>query len=97
RFVETSGSAGLALRDRSVAAAFGDFDNDGRLDLYVATTGRGVLLRNAGGGTFRDVAATAGLADSGPVAKALFSDLDHDGDLDLFLATGPESARPAVA
>src|SRR5207249_10648413 len=75
RFVETSGSAGLALRDRSVAAAFGDFDNDGRLDLYVATTGRGVLLRNAGGGTFRDVAATAGLADSGPVAKALFSDL----------------------
>ena len=91
RFVETSGSAGLALRDRSVAAAFGDFDNDGRLDLYVATTGRGVLLRNAGGGTFRDVAATAGLADSGPVAKALFSDLDHDGDLDLFLATAAGS------
>src|SRR5438309_5573007 len=28
RFVEASASAGLALRDRSVAAAFGDFDND---------------------------------------------------------------------
>ena len=87
RFVETSASAGVALRDRPVAAAFGDFDNDGRLDLYVATTGRGLLLRNEGEGRFREVAA-AGLADSGSVAKVLFSDLDHDGDLDLFLATG---------
>src|SRR5947207_10954823 len=72
RFVETSASAGVALRDRPVAAAFGDFDNDGRLDLYVATTGRAMLLHNQGGGTFRDIAASAGLADSGPVAKALF-------------------------
>ena len=87
RFVETSASAGVALRDRPVAAAFGDFDNDGRLDLYVATTGRAMLLRNQGGGAFRDIAASAGLADSGPVAKALFSDVDHDGDLDLLLAT----------
>ncbi|PYP53901.1 MAG: hypothetical protein DMD45_00540 [Gemmatimonadetes bacterium] len=87
RFVETSASAGVALRDRPVAAAFGDFDNDGRLDLYVATTGRAMLLHNQGGGTFRDIAASAGLADSGPVAKALFSDVDHDGDLDLLLAT----------
>src|SRR5437868_15502780 len=63
RFVETSASAGVAFQDRTnrpVAAAFGDFDNDGRLDLDVATTGRGVLLRNEGGGRFRDVAA-AGL------------------------------------
>ena len=87
RFVETSASAGLAVRDRPVAAAFGDFDNDGRLDLYVATAGRAMLLHNQGGGTFRDVAASAGLADSGTVAKALFSDVDHDGDLDLLLAT----------
>ncbi len=87
RFVETSASAGLAVRDRPVAAAFGDFDNDGRVDLYVATAGRAMLLHNQGGGTFRDVAASAGLADSGSVATVLFSDLDHDGDLDLFLAT----------
>src|SRR6266513_3945021 len=88
RFVDaTAAAGGLALRDRPVAAAFGDFDNDGRLDLYVATTGRAVLLRNQDGRTFRDVAASAGLTDSGPIAKALFWDLDHDGDLDLLLAT----------
>ena len=94
RFIETTASAGLALRGRPVAAAFGDFDNDGRLDLFVATTGRGgpALLRNEGHGRFRDVAVSAGLADSAPppgpgVARALFADLDHDGDLDLFLAT----------
>jgi VCBS repeat protein/tetratricopeptide repeat protein/ASPIC/UnbV protein len=87
RFVEATAGAGVTLRNRAVAAAFGDYDNDGRLDLYVATTGRGALFRNVGGGEFRDVAASAGLADSGPATKGLFVDLDHDGDLDLFLAT----------
>ena len=87
RFIETTRSAGIALRDRSVAAAFGDFDNDGRVDLFVATGGRGALLRSSGGGAFQDVAASAGLAEGAPAAKALFVDFDHDGDLDLLLAT----------
>jgi tetratricopeptide (TPR) repeat protein len=87
RFIETTASAGIALHDRPVAAAFGDCDNDGRLDLFVATTGRGALFRNVGGDRFRDVAASAGLAEGAPAAKALFVDFDHDGDLDLLLAT----------
>src|SRR6185437_14047623 len=87
RFIETTASAGIVLRDRPTAAAFGDYDNDGRVDLYVATRGRGALFRNAGGGKFRDVASSAGLADTGPAARALFVDFDHDGDLDLLLAT----------
>jgi thioredoxin-like negative regulator of GroEL len=82
KFIET-----MAFPDRPTAAAFGDFDNDGRLDLYVATTGRGLLLRNVGGGQFRDVAPAAGLTDSAHATKALFVDFDHDGDLDLLLAT----------
>jgi tetratricopeptide (TPR) repeat protein len=92
RFVETTGPAGIALGGRTTAAAFGDFDNDGRMDLFVATTGRAALFRNAGDGRFEDVAAAAGLATPGPVSKALFVDLDHDGDLDLFLA-GPAGSR----
>lgn len=87
-FVETTASAGVALRDRATAAVFGDFDNDGRLDLYVATARHGVLLRNMGGGKFENGAASAGLAGGTAAAKAVFADWDHDGDLDLFLATG---------
>ena len=88
RFVDVTASAGVSLRERPLAAAFADYDNDGRLDLYVATPGGGALLHNVGGGRFRNVAASAGLAESVPPArKALFLDLDHDGDLDLLLAT----------
>ncbi|MCY3611611.1 MAG: FG-GAP-like repeat-containing protein [Gemmatimonadetes bacterium] len=66
------------------AAAFGDFDNDGALDLYVADEERGALLRNLGNGSFADVTASLGLAL--PPGAPLFIDYDHDGDLDLVLA-----------
>ena len=87
RFVETTTRAGIALHGRPTAAAFGDYDNDGRIDLYVATSGRAALFRSTGGGRFRDMAGSAGLADTTLVAQALFVDFDHDGDLDLLLAT----------
>ena len=48
------------------AAAAGDYDGDGRLDLYVTSSHKGSpnhLYRNNGDGTFTDVAAAAGVAD----------------------------------
>ena len=48
------------------AVAAGDYDNDGRIDLYVTSSRKGrpnFLYRNNGDGTFTDVAAVAGLAD----------------------------------
>jgi tetratricopeptide (TPR) repeat protein len=86
RFQDVTASAGVTLRERPTAATFADFDNDRRLDLYVATTGHESLFHNEGPGRFRDVAAATGLADTAHATKALFVDLDHDGDLDLLLA-----------
>jgi hypothetical protein len=77
----------VALGDRvSVAAAFADYDNDGRQDLYVTSTqGGNVLFRNRGDGTFEDVTAKAKLSHVGHSQTAAFFDYDNDGYLDLFL------------
>jgi hypothetical protein len=79
--------------------AVGDYNNDGRLDLYVTSAGNPALFdqvgqnrlyRNDGNG-FTEVAAQAGVnfasATSPAVYGATFGDYDLDGDLDLFVST----------
>jgi hypothetical protein len=72
---------------------WGDYDNDGDLDLYFANRYTGnKLLRNDGGGVFVDV--TSGpLADGGHAKNVAWGDYDNDGDLDLFLAKGDGAIR----
>ena len=64
----------------------GDFDGDGRLDLYVTNWGPNLLFRNKGDGTFEEVAARAGVAAGGWSTGCAFFDADADGDLDLYVA-----------
>ena len=75
-----------------MAAAAGDYDNDGYTDLFVAGVNRNILYRNRGDGTFEDVTQKAGLAGLHPkygkmwaVAAGWF-DYDNDGRLDLFVS-----------
>ena len=70
------------------AAAYcaGDYDNDGRIDLFVTGFGPCRLYRNRGDGTFEQVAEQAGVASPGWSAGAAFFDADGDGDLDLYVA-----------
>ena len=78
--------SGISLPQGVAYATFGDYDNDGWLDLFViGGEGRGHLFRNRGNGTFVDVTAKAGVGDVKGARKALFADFDHDGDLDLLL------------
>src|SRR3990172_4770387 len=74
------------------AAAAGDFDNDGWIDLYVTNSHKGTpnyLYRNNRDGTFTDVAKKAGLADlngdDGVSMDCIWGDYDNDGWKDLFL------------
>lgn len=88
RFEDITERAGVAMTNQiSVAAAFGDIDNDGTADLLVTTVRHGNrLFRNRGGGRFEEVTRAAGLGYSGHSSAAVFFDYDRDGLLDLFVA-----------
>ncbi len=87
RFVDVTDKAGVAAAGYGLGVAVGDYDNDGRPDVYVNNFGPNVLYHNNGDGTFTDVARTAGVARGDTVgAGANFLDIDGDGNLDLFVA-----------
>ncbi len=88
RFTDVTGESGLTASDYGMGVAAGDFDNDGRVDLYVTNFGPNRLLRNAGAGgevTFEDVTAASGTGDERWSVPAVFFDFDRDGWLDLFV------------
>jgi hypothetical protein len=86
RFREVAAEAGVAGNESSLGCAWGDYDNDGWPDLYVANFGQpNRLYRNRGDGTFADRAVAAGVDDRGNGAGAAWGDFDNDGDLDLYL------------
>ncbi|HSM12428.1 MAG TPA: CRTAC1 family protein [Thermoanaerobaculia bacterium] len=86
RFRDVAAEAGLDRPIQGMGAAVGDYDSDGRPDLFLTAVGQARLYRNLGG-RFEDVTARAGVggADDDWSTAATFFDLDNDGDLDLFV------------
>jgi hypothetical protein len=84
RFRDVTREAGLESVFYGMGVAVGDYDNDGREDIYVTGLGRNRLYHNRGG-RFEEVAARAGVRDSGWGTSAAFFDFDGDGFLDLFV------------
>ncbi|HEU0118913.1 MAG TPA: FG-GAP-like repeat-containing protein [Bryobacteraceae bacterium] len=92
RFTEVTEAVGLKGTPSGYSLNLIDYDNDGRVDLYLALNGwsgpmPNRLYRNVGG-RFVDVSAASGAADGGSGFVSLWGDLDNDGYLDLAIANG---------
>ena len=95
-FTDVACALTVANTEIGQSGAWGDYDNDGDLDLFLANVGANNLFRNDGGESFTDVAFDAGVRQSSSgwiTAMAAWADYDGDGDLDLYLATGGDEAE----
>jgi len=72
----------------STGASWGDYDNDGDLDLFVTNyfTENNFLYRNEGSGTFTKITTGDIVNDGGASVGSAWGDYDSDGDLDLFVS-----------
>ncbi len=85
-FEEIAKRAGVENDRYGKAAAAGDYDEDGDLDIYVSNIGRDRLYQNRGALRFADVTDAAGMNEPGDRSFACwFFDYDNDGRLDLWV------------
>ena len=83
-FTDVTKGSGLDIEIHGMGVAVGDFDNDGRDDLYITALDGDHLFHNDGG-HFRDVTKESGVNNSAFGASAAWLDYDRDGRLDLFV------------
>src|SRR5438552_2062134 len=86
KFNNITQSAGLARKGWGMGITVADFDNDGKLDLFVTGFGGSALYRGLGNCKFEDVTEKAGVRGTGFMTGAAWADYDRDGFVDLFVA-----------
>jgi penicillin G amidase len=92
RFVDVAHELGMDAAGRpqnfgSNGPSVVDYDNDGRLDLFVAGYGRNFLFHNEGGGRFKEVAEAMGVAGGERATPSSWGDYDNDGRPDLYVSS----------
>ncbi len=103
-FTDVTEKAGVPGTGFGLGCVWGDYDNDGRPDLYVTQYGKNILYHNNGDGTFTDVTAKAHVdgTDFGTMLHlaATFFDYDRDGLLDLYASGyvefGPDAKQTCM-
>jgi hypothetical protein len=90
-FTDVSKETGIADHiGKGMSAAFADYDDDGRMDIFVTNDAVPNFLFHNEGGSFREVALPAGVGmnDDGRALSSMgadFRDVDNDGRADLFI------------
>ncbi|MBE2257020.1 MAG: VCBS repeat-containing protein [Ignavibacteria bacterium] len=96
-FTKNTSSAITTDASNSWSGSWGDYDNDGDMDVFVANHGNrpNALYRNDGNLLFTKVNSTVINNDSGYHASSSWVDIDNDGDIDMFVtqAYGPPGVR----
>ncbi len=85
-FTDITKGSGLDVEMYGIGVAVGDYDNDGRDDVYITALDGDRLFHNEGHGKFKDVTAASGIKNANFGTSAAWLDYDRDGKLDLFVA-----------
>ncbi len=85
-FTDITAGSGLDVETYGMGVAVGDYDNDGRDDVYITSLDGDRLFHNDGGGKFHDVTRSSGIQNTDFGTSAAWLDYDRDGKLDLFVA-----------
>lgn len=97
KFMDVTAQSGALAKEAggyAMGAVAGDFDNDGKPDLFILRYRANALYRNEGNGRFTDVTAAAKIPLYPFLSQsAAFVDCDHDGDLDIFIAGNSDIAQ----
>lgn len=82
---------GVQDHEQSWTTDFGDYDNDGDMDMFTNEHSTGTqLFQNDGTGHFTNVTTGSGLSVASFPLQGLFRDMDNDGFLDILIAGGSE-------
>ena len=86
QFRDVSVESGTNYAGQGMAPDFGDYNNDGWLDIYITNMFSNTLYRNNGDGTFTDVTEEAGVGDLGMGWGVTWLDHNNDGWEDIYVA-----------
>jgi enediyne biosynthesis protein E4 len=92
-FTDVTRGSGLDVETYGMGVAVGDYDNDGRDDVYLTSLDGDRLFHNEGGGRFKDATAASGIQNALFGTSAAWLDFDRDGKLDLFVANYVQWSR----